>query len=89
MTWFDGLPRPRRDRLQQLLDHPRSREAKQYAGGDVGFACWLVVANAACVRGVGVGLFDLADMPWREWYDSEFTPRAALQMALQQEGLAS
>jgi hypothetical protein len=75
------------NRLDDLIaNNPREvREARKYAGEDEGFLRWLLVANAYASR-KGIGLFDLADCPFRDWYDDGIEPLAAFRLALANEG---
>ena len=54
----------------------------RYAGGARGFAAWLLVADALCLRRVGVSIFDLSDWSWRDAYDTGEPPGAAVREAL-------
>ena len=39
-----------------------------YAGGHIAFEGWLILVDKSIQRKVGLGLFDLADAPLRDYY---------------------
>ena len=82
MTWLDQQDPTRRHAITIVLDGERGAAYLDYAGGDRGFAGWLLVADALCRRRVGVSLFDLSDWAWRDAYDTGETPGAAVWEAL-------
>ncbi len=82
MSWLDRLDPKRRHAITNVLDGERGTRYLRYAGGDRGFAGWLLVADALCLRRVGVSIFDLADWCWRDAYDSGGPPGAAVREAL-------
>ncbi|MBI1758160.1 MAG: hypothetical protein HYR62_02895 [Actinobacteria bacterium] len=87
MTWWEDLPEARRNKLTALLDSDRARACRDRAGGDVGFAAWLLVAEATCRRQYMVSIFDLADWCWRDAYDDNMPPADALQEAIESDDL--
>lgn len=82
MTWWDEQPDERRTALTEALNSQRGRRYLQYADGSVGFAAWLLVADRACVRSLGVSIFDLSDWAWRDAYDAGDPPGAAVREAV-------
>jgi hypothetical protein len=87
MTWWDEENEQRRAAISAALDSEHGATHLAYAGGDRGFAAWLLVADHLCVRRVGVSIFDLTDWRWRDAYDAGATPGAALREALHNDGL--
>jgi hypothetical protein len=63
-----------------LLDE-LGAEHLRYAGGDRGFAVFVLVADAVCRRRLGVSIFDLEDACWRDFFDDGLTPGEALRAA--------
>ena len=55
----------------------------EYAHGDPYFALWLKIVDTTIARRVGIGLFDLADAPLRDWYDDGIPPKEAALEVLQ------
>jgi hypothetical protein len=53
----------------------------------VEFAAWLLVADRACVRSVGVSIFDLSDWAWRDAYDAGDRPGAAVREAVEADDM--
>jgi len=82
MTWWDDQSDLRRTAVTTGLNSPRGHRYLDYAHGDRGFAGWLLVADATCVRRLGVSIFDLSDWAWRDAYDDGATPGQALRDAL-------
>jgi len=62
------------DRLDDYTDDPAFRQ-------------WLRSVNALVTAKVGIGIMDLADQPYRDWYDDATTPEDAAQTVLEEEGL--
>ena len=83
MSWWDEQDDQRRAAISAVLDPERGRQCRDYAGGDRGFAAWLLVADVACTRRVGLSIFDIDDWAWRGAYDCGDTPGTALREALQ------
>ncbi len=82
MTWWDEQTDQRRVALGAVLDSARGQHCRDDAGGDRGFAAWLLVADLTCRRHIGVSIFDIADWPWRTAYDDGQAPGDALRDAL-------
>ena len=80
MPWTDTIPADRHSKLMATLDQDGADHLR-YAGGDHGFAAFLLVADAACRRRIGVSIFDLEDACWRDFYDDGLTPSEALAAA--------
>jgi hypothetical protein len=49
-------------------------EHLRYTAGDPGFAMFLLVADAAAGRRLGVSRIYLPDARWRDFYDDGLTP---------------
>jgi hypothetical protein len=82
MSWLDQQNSTRLKAISTVLDSQTGTRYLNCAGGDRGFAAWLLVADALCLRRVGVSIFDLSDWSWRDAYDSGETPGAAVREAL-------
>jgi hypothetical protein len=82
MGWLDAQDPTRRAAISTVLDGERGPRYLSYAGGDRGFAGWLLIADALCMRRVAVSLFDLADWAWRDAYDTGTPPGEAVREAL-------
>ncbi len=82
MGWLDREDPTRRAAISTVLDGEHGTRYLGHAGGDQGFAAWLLVADALCLRRVGVSIFDLADWAWRNAYDAGEPPGAAVREAL-------
>ena len=50
------------------------------------FQAWLDKVSNVIQRETGLGVFDLADQPYHDWYDDGYTPREAASEALENEG---
>ncbi len=46
------------------------------------FKEWLDKANEEVKKKCGLEIDDLPDCPWREWYDSNTTPKSAANRAV-------
>ena len=82
MSWLEQQDPARQHAIASMLDGERGSRYLRYAGGDRGFAAWLLVADALCLRRVGVSIFDLSDWSWRDAYDTGQPPGAAVREAL-------
>jgi hypothetical protein len=80
MPWIDTIPPHRRRQLTAVLDTDGA-EHLRYAAGDPDFAMFLLVADAAAGRRLGVSIFDMPDVRWRVFYDDGFTPIEAVAAA--------
>ena len=80
MPWIRTIPADRRVKLMTLLDQDGADHLR-YAAGDREFAAFLLVADAACRRRLGVSIFDLEDACWRDFYDDGLSPSEALAAA--------
>jgi hypothetical protein len=65
------------------IDAPASTDAEP-AGKtmDLGFYGYLRLCNALCLEMAGVSIFDLADAPWRDWYDGRKPPTEAVTIVM-------
>jgi len=45
------------------------------------FSWWMMVVNSVCERKYGISVYDLADCPFRDWFDDGVTPSAAASRA--------
>lgn len=43
---------------------------------------WEMDVSSAMYKRYGLGINDIPDMPWREWYNDEFDPEDAADMAI-------
>lgn len=59
---------------------------KRYGGADALFEAWLAKVDARVEARCGLGLFDLADVPMRDWYFDGMAPAEAANLALENEG---
>lgn len=50
------------------------------------FDHWLDAVDEAIFELAGVGLNDLADQAWYDWWSDEYTPQEAAYEALENEG---
>lgn len=53
---------------------------------DLTFDAWMTKVDSKVIRTVGLSVHDLADQPFRDWYDDDMTPDEAAQLALAGEG---
>ena len=60
-----------------------------YAGGHLAFAAWLEQTDRIMVRRYGVGLFDMADAPLRDFYDDGITPAQAVGLVMEADDIGS
>lgn len=51
----------------------------------VSFQQWIGQVDALLIAAVGLHHSDLADQTWRDWYESEMSPREAAEEALANE----
>lgn len=51
------------------------------------FEEWMKDVDIEIERFVGMSNMELADQPYRDWYDDEVTPHQAAVRALREEGL--
>jgi len=56
------------------------------ASTDTEFRHWMLRVNNSVVIRTGLDVEDLADMPYRDWFDDGLTPAQAARLALQSEG---
>jgi hypothetical protein len=82
MSWWDEQDHQRRTAIDAVLDSEHGKHYLTHAGGDRGFAAWLLVADRICLRRVGVSIFDLSDWMWRDAYDGDQRPTDAVRDAL-------
>lgn len=45
------------------------------------FARWMAMADRQCRRDYGVGIDDLPDQPWADWFEDCLSPSEAVEMA--------
>jgi Family of unknown function (DUF5419) len=53
---------------------------------DGSFGEWLTQVDRAIAGYCGLTHRDIADQPWRDWFDDEVPPKEAAEMALEDEG---
>lgn len=80
MAWIDMLPADHHQLIMSVLDTDGA-EHLRYAGGDRGFAAFLLAGEALALRRLGVSIFDLEDACWRDFYADGMTPGEALRTA--------
>ena len=49
------------------------------------FETWMQQVDELVQRAVGLSVHDLADAPWRDYFESELTPSQALEVAIADE----
>lgn len=57
----------------------------KYAGGDAYFAVWMALVNRRVVRRIGIGVLDLGDATYRDWYDDGIDPQEAANLAIDED----
>jgi hypothetical protein len=86
MTWLDTQDTGKVQEWQAAYRTLASlSHIREYDGGDERFGVWLALVNARLTRGVGVGLFDLADWNMRDAYEDGMSPREAALEALRND----
>jgi hypothetical protein len=50
------------------------------------FGKWMRAVDVAVMRVIGLSIHDLADQPFRDWYEDGITPTQAARLALEDEG---
>ena len=53
------------------------------------FRAWKRKVDAVLTRTCGLSSSDLADQPYRDWFDDGVTPAQAAKMVLEEEGFPS
>jgi len=48
----------------------------------MGYKVWENQCNAFMLKKHGVGVDDIPDMPWYDWYKDELTPEEAVELAI-------
>ncbi len=56
------------------------------SGSPETFETWMELVDLAVQSSVGLSVYDLADMPFRDRFDDEYTPRAVAVEVLQEAG---
>ena len=51
------------------------------------FEAWMRTLDRACISRLGVSIHDLADEPFRAWFDDEMSVDDALDEILEAEGI--
>jgi len=49
------------------------------------FACWMEAVDREVEHRSGVSVYDLADQPFRDWYEDDINAAEAAGMALEEE----
>ncbi|MCP4424433.1 MAG: hypothetical protein GY803_08085 [Chloroflexi bacterium] len=52
----------------------------------VSFETWMSQVDAAVSGMAFISVYDLADQPFRDWYNDGYSPREAAEEALESEG---
>ena len=55
---------------------------EKYAGGDLLFGLWMKLVDKHVSRKIGLGVLDLADTTFRDFYDDGIRPAEAAELAL-------
>jgi hypothetical protein len=90
-TWIDQQEQSDPNKITTALTAYRAHRAGKFArvadqdGGDERFGLWLALVDNRITRAVGVGLFDLADWPIRDSYESGDSPTEAALIALESD----
>ncbi len=58
----------------------------EYSGDDVAFYQWLRKVDKLIISKVGMGLMDLSDQPYRDWFDDGVSPYEARDRTLEDNG---
>lgn len=64
----------------------RRKSARTRKVAKASFDEWMAKVDAVCQRKVGLSIHDLADLPFRDYYDDGMTPSAVVSQALREEG---
>lgn len=59
---------------------------KEYAAGDEAFFTWLREVNTNLNEKVGLGVLDLSDQTYHDWFSDEMSPAEAAELVLAEEG---
>lgn len=70
------------DRIRTAATKVLGTRWDHYANHDPYFGLWLKIIDTTLAHRIGIGLFDLADAPYRDWYDDGITPTEAAGLAL-------
>lgn len=62
-----------------------SKNGKPVTEAKLSFDQWMKTVDALIAAKIGVGAGDLADMPYRDWFDSRMNPRSAAARAIKLE----
>lgn len=79
-----GYPR---DRIHRIAAKAEGTRWDGYAHHDLYFAAWLKITDTILRTTVGVGLLELPDAPYRDWYDHGVAPADAAVDALRSDDL--
>jgi hypothetical protein len=82
MTWWQEQNQQRHIAIDAVLDSEHGSRYLTHAGGDRGYAAWLLVADRICIRRIGLSIFDLSDWMWRDAYDGDQPPADAVRDAI-------
>lgn len=70
----------------EAADEMPDHHEATYPAGDESFAGWMQKVDAAIEAKVGLVALDLADQPYRDWYEDGLRPTTAAAHALRDEG---
>lgn len=84
MSWT--LTDPTRIRADYESGDARFARVRPYADGDTDFGIYLYVCDELCKSNVGVGIFDIAEWPWRAAFHSATPPSEAVKAAVAGDG---
>ena len=71
------------DYLELVATSSRYANHLDYARGDVPFALWLALTDRRVTRRVGLGIFDLSDAPFADYFEDGMTPAEAADAVLE------
>ena len=57
----------------------RMADFEEYCGGDFDFMTWLTSVDRIITEAIGLGVFDIADKPWRRTFDDGLTPAEGVE----------
>jgi len=69
-------------KIMAAVDKPSAKAWMNYAGNDEFFALWMALVDRRVVRRVGLGVLDLSDANYHDWYDDGVTPAQAAELAV-------
>lgn len=77
------------DRLEKHMAEGRLTWLKPYYEQDPLFGVWMVLVDSALKRRVSVGVPDLSDQPYRDWFQDGMSPKEAASEVIANDDLFS